>query len=83
MKKKSSNYITFSKNLLSNAFFLDVLSEYFRLYCLAVMKASLSSPGYTCQVWSAADALLEQGSTHFMSQDFPFGRGESSDKENK
>lgn len=39
--------------------FLGFLSEYFRLCCLAVMKASLSSPGYTCQVWSAADAVLE------------------------
>lgn len=42
------------------SYFLSV----FRLCYLAFMKASLSSLGYTCQVHSAIDGVLEYGSTH-------------------
>lgn len=59
--------------------------EHFRLWYLGFMKASLSSLGYTCQVQSAYDGVLEYGFTHlFRVSRFPLGESRMlSKKKNK
>lgn len=66
-------------------FQVALFPEHFRLCYLGFMKASLPSLGYTCQVQSAYDGVLEYGFTHlFRVLRFPLGESRMlSKKKNK